>query len=98
VSEFPSYRHVESRCPQCNYKIDAATKVHGEEAAPECGDNSVCINCGQVLTYQADLTLRKATAQEISELMDNSEAWATIEKAQVLIRERAKVDGYDRSK
>lgn len=90
AKEFPSYRHTQSICPQCGYKMDASTKVHGEEATPEEGDASVCINCGQVLTYQADLTLRKATADEIRGLMENAEAWAVIEKAQRFIQRRGR--------
>lgn len=89
--EFPSYfPPVESRCPQCGYKLDAATKMHGEEKSPEEDDTSMCLNCGQVLKYQADLSLKKATAEEIRELMEMPEAWATIEKAQMFIRRRGR--------
>lgn len=91
VSASPTYfPPIESRCPQCDYKLDAATKAHGEEAFPEAGDTSVCLNCGQVLKYQADLTLRKATVAEIRELMEQPEAWATIEKAQMFIQQRGR--------
>ena len=91
MSEEPTYfPPIESRCPQCGYKLDAATKAYGEEASPEAGDTSVCLNCGQVLKYQADLTLRKATAAEIRELMDDGDAWRTIEKAQRFIYERGR--------
>ncbi len=84
------YRLVESRCPQCNYKLDAAHVAHGEDAMPSAGDASICLNCGQVLTYEPDLTLRKATAVEIRSMMEDSEAWATIEKAQNFIRRRGR--------
>lgn len=90
MSQFPSYKLVESHCPQCDYKLDAATIARGADHIPELGDYSICINCGQVLIYRADLTLRQATAPEISELMECSEAWATIEKAQMFIRQRGK--------
>jgi hypothetical protein len=53
------YRHVATRCPQCNYKMNAATNVHGGDLIPQKGYER-CINCGQVLKYEADLTLRKA--------------------------------------
>lgn len=91
MSQFTSYGPlVESRCPQCNYKLTGATVAHGEDQKPDEGDNSVCLNCGQVLKYQADLTLRKATAGEISELMEEKEAWAIIEKAQMFIGRRGR--------
>jgi DNA-directed RNA polymerase subunit RPC12/RpoP len=92
VSAFKDYGPlVESRCPQCNYKLTAATIAHGEESAPSGGDSSVCINCGQLLTYEADQTLRKASAEEVRELMEDAAAWATIEKAQLFIRRRGPI-------
>jgi len=81
---------VESRCPQCDYKLTGAMIAHGVDQKPEPGANSVCLNCGQLLTYQADLTLRKITPLELRELMDQPEAWAKIEKAQMFIRRRGK--------
>jgi hypothetical protein len=92
VSTIPSYGPlVESRCPQCDYKLNAATKLAGEEGKPEEGDNCVCLNCGQVLTYQADLTLRKATAYEIRDLLTEPEAWRVIETVQTAIRQRGRI-------
>jgi predicted RNA-binding Zn-ribbon protein involved in translation (DUF1610 family) len=92
MSASSTYRHIESRCPQCGYKLDASTHVQGEEPSlPEAGDASVCMNCGQVLTYESDCRLRKATVRDIGELMSaNPEGWAAIEKAQMFIRQRGR--------
>jgi NMD protein affecting ribosome stability and mRNA decay len=79
---------IESLCPQCDYQLTAATIAHGDEALPEKGDASVCLNCGQLLIYESDLTLRRARVEELRELMQDADAWATIEKAQIIIRER----------
>jgi hypothetical protein len=81
---------VESRCPQCDYKLTGATIVHGVDQKPEEGDANICLNCGQVLVYAADLTLRPATRSEVRELMEQGEPWAVIEKAQMLIRRRGR--------
>lgn len=82
---------IESHCPACNYKLTGATVAHGDDNAPKAGDMSVCLNCGQVLTYQDDLSLRKSNAAEIRELMTAApEAWATIEKAQLFISRRGR--------
>ena len=81
---------VESRCPQCDYTLTGATIIEGEDQKPEPGDSSVCLNCGQILTYEADLTLRKASIDEVRELMEQPQAWAVIEKAQLLIRQRGR--------
>lgn len=92
MSTIPTFRHVESRCPQCNYKLDASTHVQGgEPSSPEPGDSSVCLNCGQVLTYEGEGRLRKATVRDIGELMsENPDGWALIEKAQMFIRQRGR--------
>jgi DNA-directed RNA polymerase subunit RPC12/RpoP len=84
------YRLPEARCPQCDYKLDAATIAHGEDSAPSPGDCSFCLNCGQVLIYSAELIARKPTAQEIHDLMENAEQWAVIEKAQRFIEKRGR--------
>lgn len=90
MSAFSSFRHAQSRCPQCNYKLDASTHVQGEStSAPQPGDASVCINCGQVLTYEKEGRLRRATVREIGALMaENPEGWRVIEEAQNFIRRR----------
>lgn len=93
MSTMPSFHHAESRCPQCNYKLDGSTHVQpGEKPTlPQPGDNSVCINCGQVLTYEEDCRLRKATVRDIGELMtENPEGWAVIEKVQMFVRQRGR--------
>jgi hypothetical protein len=91
VSQFTSYGPlVESRCPQCDYKLTGATIIEGVDQKPEEGDSSVCLNCGQILTYKSDLTLRNASIAEVRELMDEPEVWATIEKAQMFIRRRGR--------
>jgi uncharacterized protein with PIN domain len=93
MSTASTFRHIESRCPQCDYKLDASTHIEGDEPkkAPKEGDASVCLNCGQVLIYAEDASLHKATVREIGELMsDNPEGWAAIEKAQMFIRQRGR--------
>ena len=83
-------RTPESRCPQCNYKTGAATQVHGEEGSPEAGSISVCLNCGQLAVFNADLTLRRMTREEIADTMKDQGAWQTITKAQRMIEQRGK--------
>jgi hypothetical protein len=91
MSSSPVFRHVETRCPQCEYRLDASGRFGEDEGSPEKGDASVCLNCGQLLIYDADLRLQKATVRDIGELMaETPEAWATIEKAQMVIRQRGR--------
>jgi len=72
----------------CGYRMTDCDNVHGGDPDPKAGDTSVCLNCGQILKFDSDLRLRKATAAEVRELMRDESAWRTIERAQQLIRER----------
>ena len=66
-----TYRLPESLCPECGYKLDAATCVEGDGAnPPDPGDVSYCLNCGQVLIYAENLSVRRPTREEIAELTD----------------------------
>lgn len=73
-------------------RLDASTNIECHEpGAPEKGCASVCLNCGQLLIYDADLRLQKATVRDIGDLMtENPKAWAMIEQAQILIRQRGR--------
>lgn len=77
-----------STCPQCRYKLNSATNMHGGRKEPDEGCLSVCLNCGQLLIYGADLTLRRCSSSEIAELMKDRDVWRTIELAQDFIRKR----------
>lgn len=81
---------VETLCPACSYSLTGAMVAHGDDRGPVEGDSSICLNCGQVLIYRADLTLRCPTRLEIRKLMFDRPSWAAIEKAQVAIRERGR--------
>lgn len=57
----------ESKCPACNYKLNAATgSVEGEVPGP--GDVSICINCTATIEYTDDMDLRLLTEKEYNEL------------------------------
>ncbi len=52
-------------CLGCGAQNNAATETFGEEAIPSEGDASVCIYCGHISIFNADLTLRNPTDEEI---------------------------------
>jgi hypothetical protein len=41
----------------------------GDDATPQEGSISLCLACGALSLFQADLTLRKPTPEEIGEIM-----------------------------
>lgn len=50
-------RVPESCCPACGRRADAATAVDGSGAMPSPGDVTVCIGCGDALTFGEGLVL-----------------------------------------
>lgn len=55
-------------CPQCGDKLDAATHPSGKVHQPEKGDFSMCLNCGTVLRWNAELILYCPTEDEMMDL------------------------------
>lgn len=62
-----------SHCLRCGNKLDAASSGEGDEELPAEGDLSLCIYCGHLATYKADLTLRLLSDAELDELMRDAE-------------------------
>lgn len=83
-----AYKITPLFCPQCSYRMDTAESIHGGDGAPDPGDCSVCSNCGRILVFDDRLVLRKATAAEIKELMDDPLAWGVINLAVQEIKRR----------
>lgn len=77
-----------TQCPHCRHRFDRASLLGEEKLMPEAGDYSICIECGAILIFtDGEGHLRAATVKDIGALMQEPEQWATIEKAQYLIRQ-----------
>jgi hypothetical protein len=60
-----------TQCTACDKPIDAATPVDDAEelaARPSAGDATVCLGCGHIMIYAADLSLRDPTEEEMAEI------------------------------
>lgn len=77
----------DSACPSCGAELAAATSV-ADDFTPTAGTGSVCADCGAVLMFTADLSLRLMTDEERRAL--NSEARQTIALFQRFVRERGR--------
>jgi DNA-directed RNA polymerase subunit RPC12/RpoP len=55
-------------CPHCGYRVDAASSPEDETWEPTRGDASLCIRCGALNIFTADLRLRKPTRRERREI------------------------------
>ena len=56
-----------SICPNCQHPLDAAGTMDGSAAKPEKDDLTICLHCAAVLQFNADLTLRQPTPEEVIE-------------------------------
>lgn len=57
-------RVTEAACPFCSHKLDAVSSV-GAEVTPEPGDFTVCIECCNVLCFDANMQLCKSALTDI---------------------------------
>ncbi len=59
-----------TKCPACGRTNNRSSAVEGvDPTPPEPGDVSICIGCGSIGIYTADLGMRAPTMVEVSELM-----------------------------
>jgi len=65
-------RTPESRCLNCNNKLDALGGIDTEDA-PEPGNLVLCIACGAVMMIADDLTPRGMTREEMDDISNHAE-------------------------
>jgi hypothetical protein len=85
-----TYAHTVSFCPECFYRMDSAECIHGD-GKPKSGDASICLNCGELLIFKPDLSLRRTTWLERSAMEQSPKQWQKIRKAQQLIAQRGRI-------
>ena len=57
-------RNKACRCLSCSVPIDAAMGVR-EGRGPQPGDVTICIECGHIMAFAHDLTMRILTDKEM---------------------------------
>lgn len=57
----------ESMCLNCGKRLNAATALAGE-IGPQPGNFTVCLDCGHLMVFAADLTLRAPIDAELTEI------------------------------
>ena len=73
-----------TECPICGYAMDEATGVE-PGAGPREGSLSLCLSCGELMVFRADLTQRRMTAAEIAQVRQDQETWALVQRARAVI-------------
>lgn len=79
-------------CPVCQHNLDAASLALSTEendtSRPHPGDFSVCIECGTILIFNTDMSVREPTLTELLDL--DREHEQMLSKAQNVIRSYGK--------
>jgi predicted RNA-binding Zn-ribbon protein involved in translation (DUF1610 family) len=65
-----SIKTPECSCPSCGKVFDMASNLFGR-AKPKLGDISVCISCGHIMAFNADMTCLNLTDAEMVEIAGN---------------------------
>jgi hypothetical protein len=82
-----------STCTSCGLKLDAATGVaeddHKGDIVPDAGDFTVCINCGHLMIFNEDLTLRDLTDDEMIKVAGDKRLIAIQQARATAVRNRA---------
>lgn len=76
----------ESTCPICGYMFDAASHPIDENATPKPGDLSLCLKCGELMVFKADMTLVQAGFKDVMDL--KTKEFMLLSRTQKLIREK----------
>lgn len=75
-------------CPTCGYGFDSATSIEtGEAARPREGDLSLCLKCGELLTWNDQMRLVPPSLEVLMNLETTQPDTAKdISRAQAMIR------------
>jgi hypothetical protein len=74
-------------CPVCKKELDGATCLEGDHKPSE-GDCTICVYCTSFLKFQADLSFKELTQQEIGDMNGNQRA--TLVRVRKLCKETFK--------
>lgn len=75
-----SKRIRESRCTSCGKQLTGAMVVDDRTRTPKPGDVSVCMWCGHIMAFDAELALRDLTDDEVRKVAGDKRILA-IQKA-----------------
>ena len=87
------YTTPENSCPACHKEINSCTSLDG--GSPIEGDLSVCIGCGQLLTFNQDLSVCLLGDQIFDVIKEDPEGYLGLLKIQQAILECKRNEATD---
>ena len=83
MPEPPIFQTPDAYCAACGKRLNATGPISDPDGqGPDPGSITVCVGCGAILIYRADMRLRFLTPAEMARLHADAEAWTTIERIQ----------------
>lgn len=64
----PTFVTPENKCLACGYAMNMARGLSSDTTKPGPGDVSVCLNCGHLMGFNPDLTLRELSDEEAHDI------------------------------
>lgn len=77
-----------SKCHHCAANLEAATAVGPEARRPMPGDVSVCIRCGELNIFDAEMRLRAPMDDQKAEFMADPDVRRVVASAKKMILQR----------
>lgn len=77
---------AECKCLNCGKRLKLASSIT-TDARPDPGDATVCLDCGHVMVFADDLSVREPTDAEVIELAGDADLLATQEMLAALRKE-----------
>lgn len=87
-----THRGQPVECPRCGYYMDCHT-AGPDSAPPRPGDASICLNCGELLEYDANLKLIEMS-DALQEQLQKQGDFSTLMKNQLYIAKRGPIRDY----
>ena len=72
-------------CPNCHREADDATCVREPAKRPQAGDFTVCIYCGVLMAYDAEMRPGALNDEQVTELLENPARLEEIRRIQGMI-------------
>jgi hypothetical protein len=73
TTEMSTHDTLNDSCPFCGKQIDCATNTDDQKTEPTPGDFSLCMDCGEWLTFDDHLKVRKPTDEEYLEIAEDKD-------------------------
>lgn len=81
-------------CPKCGYLLEMTTALNNHpDTKPSEGDLSICLDCGEILQFNALLALEPFDLASLTDQVTNAdECRRLMTKAQKIIHDRGRIN------